>query len=410
MNIIERTRRFFSKIRDSWKTATTDFTNWRGRVFGGITNAELENNETIFSIITRLSSTISALPLNLYQNHKKQTDNDLADLINEPNENMSGYALFNELEVARDRDGNGYAMITRDRLMNPVSIVPVPASYVNPFINSDDGTLWYEVTASDFHAYIYHTEMIHVRHIHGPESLVGISPLKVLKNALDYDKAVSEFSLNEMDKMDTFIVKYDNFVDDESRKALTEQFQELIKNNGGVLFQQKGTEIERLDRNFKPGDVKDSDKITRTRIANAYNVPLTFLNDSTGNGVNSNEQLMIQFVQMTLTPIVKQYEAELNNKLLTKEQRKKGFYYKFNLNGLLRGDITARTAYYQAMIRNGIYSQNDIRLLEDMPPADDPMMDKHWISGDLYPTDMDPSQRKGVTKNEVLGNEETAKQ
>ena len=104
---------------------------------------------------------------------------------------------------------------------------------------------------------------------------------------------------------------------------------------------------------------------------------------------------MAQFVEMTLLPIVKQYESEFNRKLLTRNQRAKGFYFKFNVNGLLRGDTAARTNFYQMMIRNGIASSNDLRKLEELPPSDAKNADQLWITGDLYPLDSDVSERQG---------------
>ena len=410
MRFFERVQQTFKQAVQAWKNSSKKVVRSFKRRFGGYNNSQLKSNETIFSVITRLSSTLGALPLKLYENYKEQPDSDLTELIARPNQNMSGFEFINQLEVSRNRDGNGYALIIRDKYQRPIQLIPIASVYVTPFLNLDDNALWYEVNMEDFHAYVYNDDMIHVKHIHGPESLVGISPLDVLKNALDYDKAVSSFSLNEMDKMDTFIVKYENFVDDEAQEALVKNFEDYVEDNGGVLIQQKGQEIERLDRDFNPGDVSDSDKITRTRIANAFNVPLTFLNDTTGTGVNSNEQLMTQFVQMTLTPIAKQYEFQFNNKLLSERDRRKGYYFKFNMNGLMRGDVNARTQFYQAMIRNGVYSQNDVRRLEDLPPSEDKFMDKHWISGDLYPVDMDPTQRKGVKNSDSSSTEEQTDQ
>ncbi|WP_413770514.1 phage portal protein, partial [Vibrio vulnificus] len=77
------------------------------------------------------------------------------------------------------------------------------------------------------------------------------------------------------------------------------------------------------------------ESITRARIATAFNVPISFLSESEASHSNKTaEQVMTQFVEMTLLPIVKQYEAEFNRKLLTPEQRARGFYFKFNVNGL----------------------------------------------------------------------------
>ncbi|WPC19428.1 phage portal protein [Pediococcus inopinatus] len=419
MNFFQRIMQRFSGSKSSdWKGKQFDFTDWFGRTFGGRNNSTLETNETIFSIVTRLSNMLASLPFKEYKKYDEQSGTDVADLLVNPNDNISGFTMISQLEVSRNRDGNGYALIERDKTMAPIAMFPIPANYVTPMVDQDSGELYYQVTGKDKNMIVHNSDMIHVRHIMGPESYVGISPISVLKNALDFDNAVASFSLSEMDKVDTFVLTYGSNVSDEKRKQITNNFEKFRQYNGGVLFQEPGVTIDRLDRNFEMGDITDSDKITRTRIANAFNVPLSFVNDSSGTGVNSNEQLMTQFVQMTLSPITKQYETEFNRKLLTRNQRKQGYYFKFNLNALMRGDITSRSAYYQMAKRNGILTSNDIRALEDVPLSSDPNADKLVESGDLYPIDMDPAQRKGVTtsdeqesstdgskEQEVLGNE-----
>ena len=49
--------------------------------------------------------------------------------------------------------------------------------------------------------------------------------------------------------------------------------------------------------------------------------------------------------------------------LLTEQERKK-YFFKFNTNGLMRGDTAARTAYYNVM-QNGILNADEIRTAED---------------------------------------------
>jgi len=102
---------------------------------------------------------------------------------------------------------------------------------------------------------------------------------------------------------------------------------------------------------------------------------------------------MIQYVQMTITPIVRQYEHEFNRKLLTREERQKGYYFKFNLGGLMRGDTDTRAKFYQYGIRNGWFSQDEVREFEDLPPAGG-NASKLWVSGDLYPIDLPANERK----------------
>ena len=80
-----------------------------------------------------------------------------------------------------------------------------------------------------------------------------------------------------------------------------------------------------------------------------------------------------------MLPIVRQYEHEFNRKLLTKADRLKGFYFKFNLGGLLRGDTAARTQFYQAMLRSGGMKPDEVRRLEDLPPLGG-KANELWIS------------------------------
>lgn len=150
-----------------------------------------------------------------------------------------------------------------------------------------------------------------------------------------------------------------------------------------------------MKKEYFASDTLASERITRSRVANVFNVPVLFLNDTEGQSYGSNEQLMIQFVNMTVLPIVRQYEAEMNRKLLTDYDRKEGCYFKFNLGGLLRGDTAARTQFYQVMLRGGGMEPDEVRRLEDLPPKGGAAA-QLWVSGDLYPMEMDPTQRKGV--------------
>ena len=66
------------------------------------------------------------------------------------------------------------------------------------------------------------------------------------------------------------------------------------------------------------------------------------------------------------------------HRALLSEEEKKDFFFKFNVEGLLRGDYASRMAGYATARQNGWMSANDIRGLEDLDliPAE--------LGGDLY--------------------------
>lgn len=386
----------------TWNGQGFHFNNWANSNFFGTHNNVLRTNEEVFGVISRLANTLSSLPIHEYKDYD-QINTTVSDLLHsESNPSMSAFQLINQLEVSRNTDGNAYAWIERDEQGTPVNLWPIDPGSVIVKRNIDDNSIWYEVNSTEYHFLVFNTDIIHVKHISPLTGVLGISPLDVLREPLKFKKAVEDFSLSEMDKKDSYIIQYDRSVSPENRQAMINDFRRMITENGGAVVQEKGFDFTRFESNFQPSDLSTTNSITRSRVATAFNVPLSFLNESleSGNG-KSNEQVMLQFVEMTLIPIVTQYESEFNRKLLSNMERSQGIYFKFNINGLLRGDTSSRTAFYQTLIRNGIASANDLRKLEELPPSDAKNADKLWITGDLYPIDTDIADRnskKGTLK------------
>lgn len=396
MKWLDKIKRKVFTAYAKWQGKQFDFSSWAGRTFWGIDNSTLATNETIYSVVTRLSNSMATLPLKLYQNYDMANNNASDTLINNPNPNMTGFEFIRSLEVSRDEKGNGYALIGRNARNQIRKLTPIVPDYVVPVLEQETKELWYEVTGLDGNRYYFHNmDIIHVKHIVGSNSLKGISPIDVLKNTIQFDRSVKEFSLKEMEgASSSFVIKYDANVDPEKRQRIIEDFKRFYKDNGGILFQEPGVEIDELGRKYVAADILTTERITRSRVANVYNIPSTMLNDTEGQSYSSNEQLMRMFVDLTLMPIVRQYEQEFNRKLLSNAERKSGFYFKFNTKALLRADTATQGNYYSQAIRNGWMTADEVRAKEDEPPMGGNAAKLH-ISGDLYPIDMDPKDRKG---------------
>lgn len=80
----------------------------------------------------------------------------------------------------------------------------------------------------------------------------------------------------------------------------------------------------------------------------------------------------------------------MNQRLLTKAERANGYGFKFELNGLMRGDAAARAAYYNIMILAGIMTRNEARRLEGLNPL--PGLDHP-----IYPLNMATVSEDGQT-------------
>ncbi len=109
------------------------------------------------------------------------------------------------------------------------------------------------------------------------------------------------------------------------------------------------------------------------RIFGAQPHKIGALRQSTNNNI---EQKSMDYVNDCLLPHAKEFEEELDRKLLTERERQDHFF-KFNFNGLLRGDSQARAALYNSLFQNGGITPNQICKLEDLPTFEGG--DEHYI-------------------------------
>lgn len=82
------------------------------------------------------------------------------------------------------------------------------------------------------------------------------------------------------------------------------------------------------------------------------------------------EELALHFVKVTLTEHLTRWEQELWRCILTPDEQNQGYYFRHNVNGLLRGDFLTRMQGYAIMTQNAIANPNQLRDLEDWNPYD----------------------------------------
>ena len=382
-------------------------------LFSSQQSGSVLNDPTLFSVITRLSNTIASLPINLYdKNGNVQNKDPVRNIVaTSPNQDTTAFELWNKAEAYKNIYGNAFILIVLDNFGRISHLYNIPNGEVSILRDTDSGAIWYQISNN---AYVGNTVvpsslMIHLKHLVTPhigqESILGISPINVLTNSSEYNDKVRDFSLNEMSKRDGFTVSAEGKLSPENQANLSKQIAQFINQSGGVLFSDQSAKVDLIDRKVSLSDAVDNDLVYNRRIANVYNLPMSFVNESTdSSGYKSNEQLMIQFVSMTVTPIIRQNEALLNNRLLN-DSKHAGWYFKFDVHPLLMADTAARTAYYQSMTRNGKITTNEARSMEGLPKSTDPNADKLFISKDLIPLSATMTNTPGNDPNQKGGNQ-----
>lgn len=100
-------------------------------------------------------------------------------------------------------------------------------------------------------------------------------------------------------------------------------------------------------------------------ICRIFRVPPHLVGDLTRSSFSNIEQQSIDFVQHSLLPWLRRFEAAFERDLITDE----ALFAEFDTRGFLRGDATMRAAYYQTLYNLGVASINEIRGWESLDPV-----------------------------------------
>jgi hypothetical protein len=147
--------------------------------------------------------------------------------------------------------------------------------------------------------------------------------------------------------------------------------------------------IERLGLSAEDSELLASRSFSRSEIAAAFGVPASKVGDLTRLSNGNHEQQSLDFVQSSISPLLKRIEIEFRRKLLPPAPNGKPntSFILFDLRQRLRGDFASTMTGYATGRQWGFYSINDVRReLGENPvgPAGDVY---------LYPTNMGNSEQ-----------------
>ena len=148
-------------------------------------------------------------------------------------------------------------------------------------------------------------------------------------------------------------------------------------NSNKVAVLEEGMKYTPISISPNEAQFLDTRKFQIDEIARIFRVPPHMVGDLDKSSFSNIEQQSLEFVKYTLDPWVSRWEQAMSRALLTPEE-KKHYFFKFNVDGLLRGDYQSRMNGYATARQNGWMSANDIRELENLDRIPEE------AGGDLY--------------------------
>jgi len=140
-----------------------------------------------------------------------------------------------------------------------------------------------------------------------------------------------------------------------------------ITNVGGTMLLDAGSKYNKVGTNPAEAMLNDTRMFQAYESCRIFGVPAHMINVLDRSTFNNIEMMDNGFVKYCLTPWAQQWEAEHDVKLLTTEEKLSGsVFHRFDLSGLMRGDMKSRGEYEDKMLKNMVYTINDVRRLNDL--------------------------------------------
>ena len=410
------------KVED--RTVGSSFTFFMGNSSSGksVTERSAMQMTAVYACVRILSEAVAGLPLHFYRykedgSKEKAIDSNLYHLLHdEPNPEMSSFVFRETLMTHLLLWGNAYAQIIRNGKGEIIALYPLMPNKMS-VDRDENGKLYYTYTRSDCEpntmngssVVLEPKDVLHIPGL-GFDGLVGYSPIAMAKNAIGLAIATEEFGSKFFANgaAPSGVLEHPGTIKDPTRvrEAWQSQFGGS-GNSGKVAVLEEGMKYTPISISPEQAQFLETRKFQINEIARIFRVPPHMVGDLEKSSFSNIEQQSLEFVKYTLDPWIVRWEQSLSRSLLT-EDEKKQYFFKFNLEGLLRGDYQSRMNGYAIARQNGWMSANDIRELENMDKlTPEQGGDLYLVNGNMLPLEKagayaDKNNEKETENEEVL--------
>lgn len=373
---------------DSPENPSTDLSksNWLYSLLGGTSTSSGESVtkdsslqfSAVYACVRIISETIASLPIAKYESRDGgiyQVPEKFITL--RPNKLMTRFVFFETIISHVLLWGNCFGHIIRNKsTYAPEQINIIHPDNVSPELSSKGKLYWKVINTTNNTNYkIPDIDMIHISGL-SYDGITGLSPISYHRETIGAGLAENSFtgsfykrgaSVAGVIEMPGTKPMDDKQFEDfrkrwESTYSGTQNAHKTAILEGGAKYTSIG--IKPIDAQFI-----ETRRFTVEEIARIYRVPLHLLQDLSRSTNNNIEHQSIDFATHTIRPWLKRIEPELDYKLLTEQEKESGkYFYRFNLEGLLRGDVKTRADFYQKMYSIKAMLPNEIRSFENLNP------------------------------------------
>lgn len=360
--------------------ALRDDTGWTALLSG----SEVTDSKTalqiaaVFRCVDLISKTMASLPLHMFvSSDGKRKDHarshPLYNLVYVlPNEYTTAYDFWQMFVANLLLTRGAFAKIVRNGRGEVTALWNIPTAHVAGISSTPSGTRYITVTTSEGSERLLAGEYLYVPGFRFTDDKDPSDPIALARKILGMTSDLNGLSASAFKTG----VNPGGFLEtpaglsDKAYLRLQEEFHKKysgVQNAGKFIILEEGTKAQLVDRDLEKTQALEARKFAVTEICRVFGVPPHLCMDLEHATFTNIEQQSLEFVRDCINPYSVRIEQAMYRDLLTPRERKT-YFFKFNTNGLLRGDTAARTAYYNSARQNGWMNADEIRALEDMNP------------------------------------------
>lgn len=341
-----------------------------------LTNPEVALQCTsILSAVRVIAETIAILPLHVYkrapEKRDRHPDHPLYPLLhNSPNTSMSAFTFVETLTAWACLWGNAYAEVVKVRGKVQALMPLHPSRMVVDRLVT--GQVRYRYTEPDgTMTYYDQTQILHIKWLSN-DGIMGLMPVGLGADAIKLARACENTGIAYFSNgaRPGVVLETEHSIPPEAQERIREAWERVHKgssNAGRTAILPNGLKAHELGLSNVDNQFLELRTFQINEVSRIYRIPPHMLGELSRSTFSNIESQGLEFLNNCMTPWIRRWESALYMALFADDPES---FAEFDTRGLLRGDSASRASFFQTTMSLGIYSLNEVRDIENLPPVE----------------------------------------
>jgi HK97 family phage portal protein len=212
-------------------------------------------------------------------------------------------------------------------------------------------------------------QMFHLRFL-SLDGINGMMPTTICRDAIGLARALEQHGSSYFGNgaRPGVVLESDNPIPADAAEKLREAWERMHRGADRAFrtaVLPNGVKAKELSGSNEAAQYLETRQYQVIEICRAFRMPPHMIQDLTRSTFSNIEVQGTEFVQHCLLPHLRRWEAAISRDLIADDER---YFAEHNVNGLLRGDSAAQSAFVTAMLDRGVYDIDEARAYLGMAP------------------------------------------